>query len=147
MAKHSKELKMAQRDATQHRQTELKEVLDDSLLPDAEEIAKLKTHDPDIMNWLKERVAIEQEFRHNYAFKRNDSIEGMHKREHGTVRIGLLIYLICFLGCIIPSYLLLSNGHSVGGSIFGGAAVAVGLGVLVGRAGKTSNKNTIDTHK
>ena len=38
-------------------------IYDDSLLPPADELAKLKELDPDIINWVKKRTEIEQDAR------------------------------------------------------------------------------------
>lgn len=131
MSKHSRQIKAAgNRDLTRVEHTE---IFDDNLLPDALEIEKLKCLDPDILNWLKERAEKEQDFRHSTFTKRIELTDNHNRRDHNTARYGLLIYFLLVIGCIGASYLLIMDGKNTQGTIFGSAAVVLGLAVLLSR--------------
>jgi uncharacterized membrane protein len=138
MTKHKRQITATR----QHNQQSLQhaEEVDDSLLPDAAEIEKLHSLDPQILPWLKARAEQEQTFRQKAFLDRNGKIDNQNKREHNTIRYGLTLYSLLVGLCIAASYFLLDNGHSVQGSLFGGAAIVLALAVLVSR--KTPSKKT-----
>jgi len=112
-------------------------VLDDSLLPSAEELAKLKELDSDIMRWMKERCAIEQDAR--IEFNKNQIRLAKHdvKSFHFNNLISMIfVFLIAVLG-LVMSYLLITNGYTVVGSIFG----ATGLAVMIFSMRKAPSNN------
>jgi len=129
MAKHQRQVKAAQnRDLARLEQTE---VFDDNLLPEASEIEKLSVIDSNILQWLKERAAKEQDFRHGAYEKRLKVLSNDSQREHNTVRYALTIYFLLVGGCVLASYFLLMDGKKLEGSIFGGAAALLALAVLI----------------
>ena len=138
MSSHKRQIKAAKT----HEQQSLEhtEVFDDNLLPPSTEIERLNQIDPHILEWLKTRAEKEQDFRHGAYSRQQDHVEKQNKREHGTARYGLTIYFILVSLCIGASYLLLREGHSVQGSLFGGAAIVLALAVLVGRNVKKKPK-------
>ncbi len=136
MTKQKREIKAASdRNVTRVEHTES---FDDNLLPDACEIEKLKALDPTIMDWLKERAAKEQDFRHSALSEKGRLIDNHNRRDHNTTRMALGIYFFLVAGCMGFSYLLVSAGKNLSGSLFGGTAVILGLAVLVSR--KRSNQ-------
>ena len=70
------------------------EEIDDSLLPDADEIAKLYSIDPDILTWLKSRAEKEQDFRHTAYNEKVIVIDRQNRREHNTGRMGVILYFL-----------------------------------------------------
>lgn len=140
MTKHRKEIRAAQnKDVARLEHTE---VFDDNLLPDASEIEKLHTLDPNILQWLKSRAEKEQDFRHNSFDKRVQITENHNKREHNTTRMALMIYFLLVAACLSASYLLISNDKKIAGSIFGGVGVIMALAVLITRKSSPLPKET-----
>lgn len=106
-------------------------VLDDSLLPSADEIAKLNAVSPDILPWIMERTAIEQDAR--ISFNR-DRIKLARNGQNGTIVydiIALILAFIVVLMFIASSLYLIIKGYTTAGSIFmGGTLVSVVAGFL-----------------
>lgn len=115
-------------------------VYDDSLLPPAEELAKLQQIDPNCINWIKNRTEIEQDARIKFN---NDKIGLMRKDMNLTASQNVLCIIVAFV--IIMSGLACSayfvyKGLNVEGSVFGGSTlVFAGLIFL-----KSNSKNLID---
>lgn len=129
MTKHKREIKAAQTKELQR--VEHTEEIDDNLLPDAEEIAKLANIDPTILTWLKSRAEKEQDFRHSFASSRIKLTNDYEQRQHNTLRIGLLIYGLLVVGCLYGAYSLITKGLNVQGTIFGSAAVVLAVAVAI----------------
>ena len=99
------------------------EIVDDNLLPDADEISKLSKIDPEIMQWLKERAEKEQEFRQKAFMER---LELVKKNERGSRWInyaGLLFSFLLLGGGMYSSYLLIMAGHTLVGTLFSGVVL------------------------
>ncbi|HAN37672.1 MAG TPA: hypothetical protein DCQ29_02115 [Chitinophagaceae bacterium] len=107
------------------------EELDDSLLPDAQEIGRLREFDPSILEWLKSRAEKEQDFRHSAYNQRLILSDKVNKREHDSNRIGVFIYFIIVLVCLLCSFLLIWNDKKLEGSIFGGITVIFAFAVII----------------
>jgi hypothetical protein len=123
-----------QYDITTFEQTE-QIVVDDSLLPTAEELAKLKELDPDIMSWMKERSVIEQDARIDFNKDQIKLAKQDVKWFHLNNFVAMLLVFIVAITGLSLSYLLISNGNTVVGSIFG----ATGLAVMLLSMRKSSN--------
>jgi len=111
--------------------------VDDSLLPTAEELAKLQQLDSNIMDWMKERCVVEQDAR--IEFNKNSMNLAKHdvKWFHRNNLISMLLVFFVALTGLIMSYFLISNGHTVVGSIFG----ATGLAIMIFSMRKSPNSN------
>ena len=139
MGKHSRKITAAKQ-GDRHGLQQIDEI-DDNLLPDAEEIAKLQALDPDIVSWLKARAEQEQSFRHSAHNERIRIIEKQDKREHNTARMGLFSYVLLVIICIGASFILLRENHHLEGSVFGGAAGLLAFAVLLGRRPKKTTNS------
>jgi len=126
------------RNNTTIEQIEQNIVVDDSLLPTAEELAKLKELDPDIMTWIKDRCVVEQDARVDFHKNRmvlaKYDVKWFHRNNLFSM---LLVFFIAVLGLLL-AYLLISNGHTVVGSIFGATGLAV---MLFSMRKSPNNKN------
>ncbi|MBS1685278.1 MAG: hypothetical protein JSS76_11000 [Bacteroidetes bacterium] len=129
MAKHNRHISAAKQG--QLARLEQSEVFDDNLLPDAAEIEKLHSIDPDILTWLKSRAEKEQDFRHKGYTDRVKLVDEHNCREHNTVRYGLTIYFVLVFMAGLASFYLLMAGKNLQGSLFGGAAAILALAVLI----------------
>ena len=111
-------------------------VVDDSLLPTAEELEKLKELDPDIMNWMKDRCVVEQDAR--IEFNKNRIKLAKHDMKwfySNNFMSMFFVFIIAAMGLIL-SYMLIINDFPVIGSIFG----ATGLAIMVFSMRKSPNK-------
>lgn len=88
---------------------------DDSFLPEATELERLKTVDPTIIPWLLETTKIEQKHRHNF----DDNKVGLLKKALNTERLTLLLMFSLSLIFIIFCFILVWNEKNAEGSIFG----------------------------
>ena len=102
-------------------------VVDDSLLPTAEELERLKQIDPDIMEWMKERCVIEQNAKIEFTKERisiaKKDVSWFH---FNNLMSMIFVFLIAIAGLFL-SYILISNNHTVVGSIFGATGLAIML--------------------
>jgi uncharacterized membrane protein len=118
--------------------------VDDNPLPDAEYIAKLYDKDPNILEWLKERAAKEQDYRHEFSKKHLSAVDQSNIRHHSTTRIGILALVIIILVLSACSTFLLINDHKVGGSIFGSSAFFIAITLFVSNMYNKTNKTPQD---
>lgn len=119
-------------------QIQHKEYVDDNLLPDADEIAKLYAIDPTIMDFLKETSKAEMEFRHGYYYERLDIAE---RKERGKRRINYLGMTFAFILLLVGmcfSAMLIYLGHTITGSIFSGATILSGVALFIGKSTDTT---------
>ncbi|MCL2246241.1 MAG: hypothetical protein FWC10_03920 [Lentimicrobiaceae bacterium] len=113
-------------------------LVDDSLLPTAEELSKLKELDPDIMSWMKERCVIEQNAR--IDFNKNQMM--LAKKDVGWFHFNnlmsmLLVFFVAITGLGLSCFLIVNN-YKLEGSIFG----LTGLAVMIYSMRKSpNNKN------
>lgn len=115
-------------------QIQHKEYVDDNLLPDADEIAKLYAIDPTIMEFLKETSKAEMDFRHGYYYERLDIAE---RKERGKRRINYLGMTFAFILLLVGmcfSAMLIYLGHTITGSIFSGATILSGVALFIGKS-------------
>ena len=117
-------------------QVQHSEVFDDSLLPDASEIAKLQRLDPNVVDWLKERATKEQEFRHNAYNTRLDIIKRTENSLNSRNTLGLIFAFLIIAGGGTASYFLLMADHAIAGSIFGGFSLFSGAGLFIDQSKK-----------
>ncbi|HON52640.1 MAG TPA: hypothetical protein PLS12_05485 [Bacteroidales bacterium] len=96
---------------------------DDSLLPDAQELVKLKELDPNIIDWIKERTAKEQDERHFFNRSKINFVNVNTKREFWIDVFKIVAALIVIGMGMYLSYLLIIKDKIIEGSIFGGAVI------------------------
>ena len=102
-------------------------IYDDNLLPAADELAKLKTIDPTIVEWVKGRTEKEQDARIEFNHRRMDLA---HKELNMSAAITITAIVLCFVvicGIFLLSYKLILGGYNLSGTIFGG----IDLGALL----------------
>jgi uncharacterized membrane protein len=124
-----------QRPGQMNAQVEHTEVFDDNLLPEAVEIERLQRLDTDIMQWLKERAANEQEFRHTAYSRRLDIAESSGKREHHLNLLGIIFaFILMLVGFGVSAYLIFLN-QIITGTIFSGATLVLIATTFITRRG------------
>lgn len=123
MAKKAEQTRVAHKEDTLA--VEQTSIYDDSLLPPAEELARLKEIDPDAVNWIKQRAEIEQDARIKFN---NDKIRLMEKNMTYVFRQNLIcilvsfVIIICGIAC---SAHFVSKGLNVEGTIFGSGTIVL----------------------
>ena len=99
---------------------EQSESYDDSLLPDAIELAKLKELDVNIIEWIKDRTAKEQDARISFNNRKIGLIESTTKKAfHMDIIVVIAAFLILLAGMGVTVYLV-SKNLKVEGTVFGG---------------------------
>lgn len=116
--------------------------LDDSLLPDAQEIAKLSEIDPNIIHWLKERAEKEQEFRQKAYMERIKLIKDNERGNRWINYLGLFFSFILLGGGMAMSYFLILNGHTIIGSIFTGTVLLTIGSMFLSKVKSNNNERT-----
>lgn len=99
-------------------------VYDDSLLPSADELGKLKEIDPDIIPWIKKRTEIEQEARVDFNKKRLKLASKETDWSAAITIIALVLATIIILTIFCLSFLLVSKGYEIAGTILGSVDLA-----------------------
>jgi len=113
-------------------------VYDDSLLPSAEELSKLKEINPDIVGWIMERASIEQEARHS----QNKERLNIYKYEFRGIRrynISALIFaFVIIIAGLSFSTFLINNSMNVIGTIFAGSTLIMAVNAFIQASKKKS---------
>jgi len=134
MAKARKSVKQTQllnkgKDAVQ---MEHHEVFDDNLLPDAEELAKLKVLDDDIINWLKARAEQEQAARIRFNDSKTDIVKKGQKNLFRTDLLSLFFGFIIMLTGMFSTLFLFYYDKDVIGSLFGAGTLVIAVKAFLG---------------
>ena len=117
------------------------EVVDDNLLPDAEEIAKLHQIDPNIMEWLKERAEKEQDFRQKAFLERLNLVKRNERGSRWINYAGLFFSFILLGGGMLSSYYLIMGGHTLIGTLFSGVVLISVASMFLSKV-KSNNGNS-----
>lgn len=128
MAKQNLQVKGTQVDGRNGRGAvyEHSESYDDSLLPDAMELGRLKELDPNVIEWIKERTAKEQDGR---LFFNKKKITLISRSTNFAFIVDIIAVLFAFLIMISGmcfSYFLIKEGQNTTGTIFAGATIFFG---------------------
>ena len=136
-------VKKAERNTVLHKDdalaVEQTAIYDDSLLPSADELEKLKQVDPDILGWLKTRTEIEQDARIKFN---HDRISILSKNmNHVFIQNVICIFSAFFiiLLSILCSAYFVYKGLSVEGTVFGGSTIILS-GIIFLRWSKSKHK-------
>ena len=106
-------------------------IYDDSLLPSAEELAKLQSIDPTCVDWIKKRTEIEQDARIKFNMSK---IHLMSKdMNHIFIQnilsiVAAFFIILSIIGC--AAYFVY-NGLSVEGTIFGSVSVILAASIFI----------------
>ena len=106
-------------------QIEHSESYDDSLLPDAEELTKLKILDPNIMDWVKSRTEKEQDARLEFNKNKIGLLQTDQKRNFIIDIITVLCSFIIILSAMFFSGLLIYLKCTITGTIFAGVTIVI----------------------
>jgi uncharacterized membrane protein len=96
-------------------------MVQESLLPVPEELAKFKEIEPTIVNWLMQYADKEQDARIKFNFERLDLTKGEQKIIKTSLWLAFMIAVL-FIGL---AALLIFLGQNVAGTIFGGIALVL----------------------
>ena len=96
-------------------------IVDDSLLPAAEELEKLKQVDPAIIEWIMRRTEKEQDNRLQFN---TENIKLAHK-DIGITRTALWLAFVLAIATLSLGALFIYFGKEVAGTIFGGVGVLI----------------------
>jgi uncharacterized membrane protein len=123
MAKVNKQIRGRHVSSGQGASFEQQESYDDSLLPDAEELIKLQNIDSNIMPWIKERTAKEQDARHDFTDRRMTLLEKAQSRAYKVDLVSIILAFIIMMSGMYFSYLLIGKDKILESSLFAGATI------------------------
>ena len=123
MSRHNKQTKGIVQRQGQHVAFTQQEIYDDNYLPSADELAKYKQLDPDIINWIKERTEKEQDSRIDFNNRKMKLLES-DQQKNFIIDICTIIaaFTILILGMFF-SYHFIEAGRNLEGAIFGGGTL------------------------
>ncbi|MDR1370725.1 MAG: hypothetical protein LBJ72_11475 [Dysgonamonadaceae bacterium] len=116
--RHQRTTGIANRD---HVAIEQNTIVDDNLLPSAEELEKLKQVDPSIVPWIMQRAEKEQDTR--LQFNR-DQMRLAYK-ESGMTHCALWFAFVLAIVVLFLSSLFIYLGKELAGTIFGGVGILI----------------------
>lgn len=120
MVKKAEQNKLRGQDGVLLEQTS---IYDDSLLPSSEELSKLKTVDPNIVQWLMDRASKEQDARIKFNEDKLKLTNKSVNYAHARFVVGMIfIFLIILIGFALTAFFLY-KGIDVGATIFGGGSL------------------------
>jgi uncharacterized membrane protein len=125
MAKHSQQNRLAKA-RNGEILLEQSNAFDDSLLPSAEELEKLKEVDPNIVKWIMDRTEMEQNARLDFNKNRIKLSEYDLRKTHRFNFTALTFGFIIFMAILAISAFFVYYGLPITGTIFGGTAILVG---------------------
>lgn len=115
-------------------------IIDDNLLPSANELAKYQDISEDIVPWIMKRVEEEQKVRLTF----NEDNMKLATRDLKFRQIYDLLALIAAIIIIFAAFVatiwLIVNGYNTAGSIFGSSTLVLILYVLLGKRKTEKNK-------
>lgn len=102
---------------------EQKTVVDDNLLPSADELAKLNEVSKDIIPWIMERTEKEQDARIKFNEDRMHLSEKDLKFAHKYNMTALIMAFLIVILFLSASFYLIISGKEIIGSIFAGGTI------------------------
>ena len=115
---------------------------DDNLLPDASELAKLKEVDPQIITWILDKTAKEQQHRHDIDHERIKLIGKVERGNQWINKGGLLISMILMLAVLAASTYIISVGNSISGGIIGGLGTLAIIAAFLSKVKSNNGEKT-----
>lgn len=116
-------------------------IVEDSLLPPAEELKKLEDISPGIIEWIKNRTVTEQDARIEFNKDRvrlaKYDLERSHQFNFRSLMFGFILLLV-FMG--LSTYLI-TTGFNIAGSVFGGTTLVVAAVVIIRKPSNRNEKN------
>jgi len=107
--------------ATDGKQTSVGIMVQESLLPAPEDLAKFKEIEPSIVTWMMQYADKEQEVRTAFNMERIK----LAKSEHGIVKASLLLAFFVAVLFLALAAILILLGQNIAGTIFGGVALVL----------------------
>jgi len=99
------------------------ESIDDSLLPDATELSKLKELDSNVMQWIKNRTEKEQDARLDFNSRKMRLLERGQGMSYKVDLIAIISAFIITMSGMVFSYVLIQANQIITGSVFAGATI------------------------
>jgi uncharacterized membrane protein len=100
-------------------------IIDDNLLPSANELAKINNISSDLIKWIQEKTGLEQSERHNFNRER---IRLTDENLKGTRRYNMMALCFAFLSiilCVGFSTFLIIKNKSIEGTVLGGVTITI----------------------
>lgn len=101
------------------------ESYDDSLLPEASELAKLKELDPTVIDWIKEMTSKEQDGRLSFNDRKMSLLEKKTKHDSYTDFLVVIFAFLVIISSMALSCFLILQKQAVVGTIFAGGTMVL----------------------
>lgn len=121
---------------------EHQESIDDSLLPEATELASLKELDPDVMSWIKDRTAKEQDARLDFNNRKMRLLERGQKMSYNIDLVAVVAAFTITMSGMLFSYFLIQADQIITGSIFAGSTILFAANSFLNFRKKNSGNTT-----
>jgi uncharacterized membrane protein len=115
--------------------------IDDSLLPSAAELERLKAIDPGIVSWIMERAEQEQNSRLQWNKVQSEIMIFDVKKSHRFNFTALVFTFILFLFILSSAVFCIIKGLNVEGSVIGGTAIITAVVFFLRVAIQNRDKN------
>lgn len=120
------------------------ESFDDNLLPDSIELAKLKELDPNIIEWVKERTAKEQDSRIDFNDRKMSLLERNNARLFTLDVISIIAAFVIIISGMWFSYFLLIHKEVITSTIFAGGTILFAANAFLNFRRKKSTETPKD---
>lgn len=115
-------------------------IIDDNLLPSADELAKLNSVSPDILPWIMQRTELEQNARIRFNDGRLDLTKKDLNYNHRYNFTALLMAFIIVLAFMGFAFYLIVNGQETIGTMFAGGTVVLIVSYFLKASKNRANK-------
>lgn len=102
---------------------EQQESIDDSLLPEATELAKLKELDGEVITWIKSRTEKEQDARLDFNARKMTLIEKAQRKAFTIDIVAISAAFLIVMSGMVFSYFMIQKDLVIQGSLFAGATI------------------------
>lgn len=98
---------------------------DDNLLPAADELEKLNSINPDLIQWIMDRTEKEQDARIRFNEDRMKLAQGDFKHTHRFNYCALIMAFVIVMSFLGLSFYLICNNYETIGTIFAGGTIVL----------------------
>lgn len=123
-----------------NRGVELREEIDDSPLPSAQELEKYNSVSPEVLPFILRVAEKEQQYRHDINSRSMTEVEQDGIRTFKLNKTGLILaFIICMSGFLLGTWLIY-KGKTIEGSIFAGTTFVLIISRFIGQHKREHNQ-------
>ena len=137
MAKQSRAISAVQ----QGKLVRHEETIDDNLLPTSEELKKLQSNRPDLIDIVVRFAEKEQDSRHNIRIEEINAFKNQSIKDFAINYTGLIFAFFVMIAGMYFSTVMINNGNNVIGTVFAGATLLVGVAIFINPLKKNKSQS------